>query len=214
LARVYQRSPDARYRAAARKFIYDVLDNGGWDNAHGVPYTQYDWSNGNTTKKAECWQIEQAVLSGLSNWYIADDQSDRDTYLRMADQSLQFFADYVIDHTYGGTWKLNNLDGSPASGKSNFFNVEYHSTEMFYFVYMYGNLMLHRNPVTLYYKIAPSSAQQVILLNPLAIDDASLQIKSIALDGAPLTSFNAATREVTLAAGQGGKLRVVFGPAS
>ena len=33
LARVYLRHPDARYRAAARKLIYEVLNNGGWDEA-------------------------------------------------------------------------------------------------------------------------------------------------------------------------------------
>jgi len=48
----------------------------------------------------------------------------------------------------------------------------------------------------------------------VAIDDASIQIQSVTLDGAPLSTFSSATREVTLAAGQGGKLRVVFAPAN
>lgn len=51
-------------------------------------------------------------------------------------------------------------------------------------------------------------------MTPLAIDDASMQIQSVTLDGEPLTTFVATTREVTLAAGQGGKLRVVFGSAT
>jgi hypothetical protein len=72
--------------------------------------------------------------------------------------------------------------------------------------------MLQRQPVTLYYKIASSTSQQVIQLNPVSIDDASLKIQSVTLDGQPFVNFSAATREVTLAAGQGGKLRVVFGP--
>jgi len=212
LARVYLRHPDARYRSAARKLIYEVLNNGGWDEIAGVPYTTGNWSTGQVTKLAECWQIEQAIMSGLSNWYIADNQADRDKFLKMADRSLQFFAKFVIDHTNGGTYKMNNLNGSSTDGvKSNFYNVEYHSTETFYFTYLYGNLMLRRKPVTLYYKIAASNAQQVIQLNPVSIDDASIQIQSVTLDGAPLTTFSAAKREVTLASGQGGKLRVVFG---
>jgi len=215
LARVYLRNPDARYRAAARKLINEVLTNGGWDETAGVPYTTGNWSTGQVTKQAECWQIEQAITSGLSNWYIADNQADRDKFLKMADRALQFFSTYVIDHTNGGTYKMNNLNGTPTDGiKSNFFNVEYHSTETFYFTYLYGNLMLHRTPIALYYKVAATSAQQVIQLTPLAIDDASIQIQSVTLDGAPLNTFSAATREVTLAAGQGGKLRVVFAPAN
>jgi len=214
LARAYMHNPDARYRTAARKFIYGVLGHGGWDETNGIPYTTYNWNTGAVTKLAECWQIEQAIMSGLSNWYIADNQTDRDTYLRMADRALQFFVDHVIDHTYGGTYKMNTITGGVSdASKGNFYNVEYHSTETFYFTYLYGNLMLHRAPVTLYYKIAASASQQVIQLNPVAIDDASLQIRSVELDGASLTTFTGPTREVTLAPGQGGKLRVVFGPS-
>ena len=213
LARVYLRHPDARYRQAARKLIYNVLEKGGWDESSGVPYTGYDWSTGNTTKQAECWQIEQAITSGLSNWYIADNQTDRDMFLRMADRSLQFFYRYVVDHTNGGTYKMNSITGEPTDFiKGNFYNVEYHSTETFYFTYLYGSLMLRRVPVALYYKVAASTNQRVIQLNPLAIDDASLQIQSVTLNGQPLTTFAGPTREVTLAAGQGGKLRVVFSP--
>jgi mannose/cellobiose epimerase-like protein (N-acyl-D-glucosamine 2-epimerase family) len=214
LARVYLRHPDGRYRDAARKFIYEVLNNGGWDATHGVPYTRYNWSTGQVTKQAECWQIEQAVTGGLSNWYIADNAADKDAFLQMADRSLQFFVDNVVDHTYGGTYKMNKLDGTPADGKSNLYNVEYHSTEMFYFTYLYGNLLLHRQPVALYYKVAPVASEQTIQLNPVAVDNASLQILSVTLDNVPLTTFSSETREVTLAAGQGGKLRVVFGPGS
>ncbi len=214
LARVYLRHPDVRYRDAARELIYEVLNNGGWDDTHGIPYTRYNGKTGQITQQVECWQIEQAIMSGLSNWYITDDQTDRDTYLEMADRSLQFFADYVIDHTYGGTYKMNSISGAPTDGKSNFFNVEYHSTETFFFTYLYGSLMLHREPVALYYRIPASATQQVLQLNPVAIDDASLQIQSVTLDGVPLTTFTGPSREVTLAAGQGGKLRVVFGPGA
>lgn len=214
LARVYLRHPDPRYREAARKLIYDVLDKGGWDESSGVPYTGYNWSTGNTTKQAECWQIEQAITSGLSNWYIADNQTDRDRFLRMADRALQFFDRFVVDHTNGGTYKMNSITGEPLDYiKGNFYNVEYHSTETFYFTYLYGSLMLRRVPVALYYKVAASTSQQILQLNPLAIDDASLRIQSVTLDGQPLTTFTGPTREVTLVAGQGGKLRVVFSPA-
>jgi mannose/cellobiose epimerase-like protein (N-acyl-D-glucosamine 2-epimerase family) len=213
LARTYLRHPDARYRTAARKLIYGVLNKGGWDETHGIPYTHYDWASGQITKQAECWQIEQAIVGGLSNWYIADNQTDRDTFLKMADRSLQFFYTYVIDHTNGGTYKLNSITGGVLDTvKGNFYNVEYHSTETFYFTYLYGSLMLQRIPVALYYKVPASTIQQVVQLTPVGLDDASMRIRSVTLNGVPLTTFSASTREVTLAAGQGGKLYVVFGP--
>jgi mannose/cellobiose epimerase-like protein (N-acyl-D-glucosamine 2-epimerase family) len=213
LARVYLRHPDPRYRQAARKLIYEVLNNGGWDETAGVPYTNTNWASGaQDTTQAECWEIQQAIMSGLSNWYIAENQTDKDTFLRMADRSLAFFVANVVDHVYGGTWKMNEVTGAPkGNSKSNEYNVEYHSTETFYFTYLYGNLLLQRRPVTLYYKIAAAPNQQVVQLNPVSIDDASLQIQSVTLDGVPLATFAGQTREVTLAANQGGKLAVVFG---
>lgn len=215
LARVYLRHPDERYRTAARNLIYEVLNNGGWNDTYGVPYTNTNWASAWVdTTQAECWEIEQAIVGGLANWYIADDQSDKNTFLRMADRSLSYMVTNVVDHVNGGTYKMNNIDGSPkTTQKGNEYNVEYHSAETFYFVYLYGNLMLHRRPVTLYYRVAPSPNPQVLQLNPVAIDNASLQIKSVMLDGAPLTTFSGPTRELTLEANQGGKLAVVFGPA-
>lgn len=214
LARVYLRQPDVRYRTAARTLIYEVLNNGGWNDTYGVPYTNTNWATALVdTTQAECWEIEQAIVGGLANWYIADDPSDRNTFLRMADRSLSYMVTNVVDHVNGGTYKMNNIDGTPKSTqKGNEYNVEYHSAETFYFVYLYGNLMLHRRPVTLYYKVAPSVSPQLLQLNPVAIDNAALQIKSVQLDGAPLTTFSGATREVMLEAKQGGKLAVVFGP--
>ncbi len=214
LARAYMRNPDQRFQAAARKLIFEVLDNGGYDHASGVPYTTANWSTGAQTLMAECWQIEQAITGGLSNWYIAGNENDANTYLEMADRGLQFFTQYVIDHTNGGTWKMNNLDGTPSgNSKSNLYNVEYHSTETFWFTYLYGNLLLHREPVALYYMIPAAETEQTVQLNPVAVDEDSLQIQSVTLDGSPLETFDGPNREVTLAAGQGGKLRVVFGPA-
>jgi mannose/cellobiose epimerase-like protein (N-acyl-D-glucosamine 2-epimerase family) len=213
LARAYQLHPEPRYRQAARKLIFEVLNNGGWDEAHGVPYTTTNWSTGaQDTTQTECWQIQQAIMSGLSNWYIADGQEDKDTYLRMADRALVFFVEHVVDHVQGGTWKMNQISGAPkGNSKSNEYNVEYHSTETFYFTYLYGNLMLHGRPVTLYYRVSPSTLQQTIQLNPVAIDNASLRIQSVTLNGTPFSGFSPLTREVTLAANQGGKLAVTFG---
>jgi hypothetical protein len=72
--------------------------------------------------------------------------------------------------------------------------------------------MLRRRPIALYYRLPAAPGKRVIQLTPVAIDAASIEIQAVTLDGVPLSTFSAATREVTLAPGQGGKLRVVFGP--
>ena len=132
----------------------------------------------------------------------------------MADRSLQFFAKYVIDHGNGGTFKMNNLDGTPDRRREEQLLQRRVSLDR--------DLLLH---VPVRQPDAPSKADRALLqargsrgervdsANPVSIDDASIQIQSVTLDGVPLTTFSATTREVTLAAGQGGKLRVVFAPA-
>jgi hypothetical protein len=213
---VYLLNPDNRYRTAARELIYEVVNQGGWNAKNGVPYTTTDWSTGSVEQReTEYWEIEQAVTSGLSNWYIADNAEDRALYLKMADQSLEFFANYVLDREDGGTYLRNSPDGAITNAaKGDAFKAEYHSAETFYFAYLYGNLMLHRKPVTLYYQIPVTSAARTLQLNPVAIDDASLTIQSVTLDDAPLTAFSSNERTVTLNAGQGGKMKVTFAPGS
>jgi mannose/cellobiose epimerase-like protein (N-acyl-D-glucosamine 2-epimerase family) len=216
LARVYLLNPDNRYRTAARELIHEVVNNGGWNAINGVPYTTTDWSTGSVNQsETEYWEIEQAVTGGLSNWYIADNVEDRALYLKMADQSLEFFANYVLDHADGGSYMRNSPGGAVSNAaKGDAFKAEYHSAETFYFAYLYGNLMLHRRPVTLYYQIPVTSSARTIKLNPVAIDDASLTIKSVTLDDTPFSAFSSRERTVTLNAGEGGKLKVTFAPGS
>ena len=213
LARAYQLNPDNRYRDAARTLLLEVLDNGGWDNANGVPYTRLNWQTGEVeTTLAEYWQIEQAVTGGLTNWYIATNQSDKDRFLKMADTALEFFARFVIDQNGGGTYLMNTPSGDVFdAGKGNAFKAEFHSAELFYYAYLYGSLMLKREPVTLYYKVPAAAGQQTLEFSPIEIDDPSLTIRSVRLDGTPITSFNADARTVTLQGSQGGELQITFG---
>ena len=215
LARAYMLEPNPRYREAAREFIYEVVDGGGWDRANGVPYTSTNWSSGWINRgESEYWQIEQAFTGGISNWYISENAADKELFLHMADSSLQFFADHVLDRSLGGSFMMNAPSGSVLnSAKGDAFKAEYHAIELFYFAYLYGNLMYRREPVALHYKVPALGTQRTVRLNPLAIDDDSLQITEVRLNGAVHSAFVGAAREVTLAAGQGGELRVVFAPA-
>ena len=129
----------------------------------------------------------------------------------MADQSICFFADYMIDHEDGGGYATVRPNGDTLdSHKGDAFKAEYHSVELFYYAYLYGNLLYHRKPVTLYYQIPPSDEEQVVKLTPIAIEDERLIITDVALDGTDYFNFNGATREITLDANQGGELQVTF----
>jgi mannose/cellobiose epimerase-like protein (N-acyl-D-glucosamine 2-epimerase family) len=212
LARAYLQEPDSSYRDAAKELIDEVYYHGGWNAASGVPYTNFNYNSGYiNTGEIEYWQVEQAYTGGIMNWYIAQSPEDRARFLAMADTSLQFFADYMVDPVNGGGYATCRPDGSVLDGsKGNPFKAEYHSVELFYYAYLYGNLLYQRRPVSLYYLISPGNDARTLPLKPIAIEDDRLKISAVTLDGVAFNHFDSLKREIYLEADQGGELRVTF----
>jgi hypothetical protein len=94
--------------------------------------------------------------------------------------------------------------------KGDMFKAGYHSVELFYLVYLYGNLYYHNQPVTLYYNFEPDDSDRTISLWPVAIEDERLLISAVQLDGADYANFDPSTRELTIPAGTGGVFAVTF----
>jgi hypothetical protein len=79
-----------------------------------------------------------------------------------------------------------------------------------YYVYLYGNLYLHHQPVTLYYYLQPVDSIREIKLYPLAIEDAKLTITGVQLNGRTYTDYLSAARTLKIQSGTGGIFRVTF----
>ncbi len=213
--RINQLLPDPTYVPAAESLIANVWQK-GYDHVFGGPYKDYDRTNGTMfmygqdTAKA-WWQMEQAVVAGL----MLHQLTGRSEYLQMADETLQFYMKYFVDHTYGDVysdvahdgagWLWNDAKGS--SGKA-----AYHSIETGYYVYLYGNLLLRGDPATLHYKIAPSTAARDIPLNPVELPSSAYRITNVQLDGTGFADYDGATRTLHLSAGVGGHFIVTFAP--
>jgi mannose/cellobiose epimerase-like protein (N-acyl-D-glucosamine 2-epimerase family) len=215
LGRVYQISPDTMFITTAKKLIKSVLDK-GYDHQYGGPYKDFDRTTGqmlmwgvSDTAKA-WWQMEQAVTAGLELYDI----TKSDEYLKMADESLDFFMKYFVDHENGEVYSDRTRDGRkvPQWGeeKGNSGKAAYHSTELGYYTYLYGNLFYKKAPVSLYYYFKSDSADRSVFLYPLAIQDNRLKIKDVTLNGEAFNSFNSSTRTIRIPAGKGGKFRVTF----
>lgn len=214
LGRVYQISPDTAYISAAKKLIKSVLDK-GYDHQYGGPYKDFDRTTGqmlmwNADTAKAWWQMEQAVTAGLELYDITKD----DEYLRMADESLDFFMKYFVDHQYGEVYSDRTRYGKrvPQWGeeKGSSGKAAYHSTELGYYVYLYGNLFYRKEPVSLYYYFKPDSGEREIPLYPLAIQDSRLKIKSVTLNGDAYSNFTSTGRRLRIPAGVGGKFKVTF----
>ncbi|MGE5353893.1 MAG: AGE family epimerase/isomerase [Acidobacteriota bacterium] len=213
LGRVYQISPDTSFVTAARKLVKSVLDK-GYDHEYGGPYKDFDRTTGQMlmwgirdTAKA-WWQMEQAVTAGLELYDITKDTE----YLKMADESLDFFMKYFVDHQYGEVYSDRTRYGKQAWGeeKGSSGKAAYHSTELGYYTYLYGNLFYRKAPVSLYYYFKADSAERSVYLYPLAIADKRLKIKEVRLNGESFNSFNSTARTLKIPAGTGGKFKVTF----
>ncbi|RJP63253.1 MAG: T9SS C-terminal target domain-containing protein [Ignavibacteriales bacterium] len=213
LGRIYQLNPDTLLLSAAVKLADHVWEN-GYDHQYGGPYKDYNrltgqmlmWGNPDTAKA--WWQMEQGVTCGLMLYDITKDEK----YLQMADETLDFFMKYFVDHQYGEVYQDRTRRGAQTWGtdKGNENKASYHSIELGYYVYLYGNLFYNNKPVDLYYKFSPVNSDRQIGLYPLAIACDRLKIKNVILNDQPYSNFIADSRHLNIPAGTGGKFKVTF----
>ena len=219
LARMDQIDPNPDYLQGAKTTVDHVLDN-GYDHEYGGPYKDYNRVTGDMlmwgipdTAKA-WWQMEQAITAGLQLYSLTGEQQ----YLQVADESLDFFMKYFVDHEYGEVYENRARDGSfitqwgttkGGSGKA-----AYHSTETGYYTYVYGNLLVHKQAATLFYEFDDADSLREFHMTPLAIRDTALVIAAVTRDEQPYADFDAQQRILRLAAGVGGEFAVTYAPAA
>jgi mannose/cellobiose epimerase-like protein (N-acyl-D-glucosamine 2-epimerase family) len=206
--------PDPKYLVAARRLILDIW-NEGYDHTYGGPFTTIQWQTGTVNKGfKDFWTLDQAVYCGLAYYAAADEDSVKEISLQMADESLDFFMNHLVDAVNGGAYWSVARDGAMIinSEKENGGKAGYHEIELAYSAYLYGNLILKEinKTVSLYYFIKPEDRSREISLYPLALGDAGLTIKGVTLNGESFSNFDSNTRTLNLAAGVGGKFLVTF----
>ena len=208
--------PNNKYIPAAEKLVSDVLEK-GYDHEFGGPYKDYNritgemlmWDNPDILKT--WWAMEQAVTSGLQLYGITGDT----LYLQMADESLDFFMTYFVDPEYGEVYMDRTRTGGFAwhEDKGNEWKAAYHSIELGYYTYLYGNLFVKHEPVTLHYYFAESLEDRNILLTPLAIKDSQLRIQQVLWEGKEYIDYDPNNRILELPADVNGHFEVTYAPA-
>ena len=153
-------------------------------------------------------QMEQAIVAGLQMYNITGE----DWYLQMADETINFFMNYFVDHVNGEVYENRTRYGGFAwnEAKGNSGKAGYHSIETGYYTYLYGNLFYTNQPVTLYYNFYSLPTEREILLTPLAIKDSNLIIAQVLRDGQSYTNYDPVNRILTLPSGVGGQFDVTY----
>ncbi len=216
LARASYYMDDERYLPTAEKLFNDILDNGGYDFEYGAPYKDFDrnngemqmWGNPDTAKA--WWQVEQAITGGLQMYSVLED----DKYLKIADESLDFFMKYFVDHEYGEIYENRTRRGEETWGeqKGGSGKAGYHSAETGFYAYLYGHVIVNKTNPRLYYNYKPVDYDRQILLSPFAYDEDKLVLSSVKKDGVEYTNFEDANRILNLPAGTTGIFKVEFKP--
>ncbi|MFQ5652659.1 MAG: AGE family epimerase/isomerase [bacterium] len=213
LGRIYQIDPNPDYITNGHTLLSHVWDN-AYDHEFGGPYKDYDRVTGEMllhgladTSKA-WWQMEQAVTAGLQLFEITGDS----TYWHMADESLDFFMTFFVDREFGEVYADRTRRGDIAynENKGSRWKAAYHSTELGYYVYLYGNLLARNEPVTLHYNFTEAAEERGFPMTPLAIADSKLRIKEVLHEGQVYTNFDPEDRILTLPAGVVGHFEVTY----
>ena len=202
------------------EFLVEDVWNNGYDHEYGGPYKDYNRLTGemymygaNDIAKA-WWQMEQAVTSGL----LLFDITRGGRYLKMADESLDFFMEYFVDDTYNEVYADRSRTGGRVyfdggywdENKGSGWKAGYHSIETGYYAYLYGKLLLNDEPVTLYYKYESADTARTIFMNPLATDFTQLEVTAVTKDGNSYTDFDGTNRTLNLPAGTSGTFAITY----
>jgi len=213
LARVFLMEPEPVYRETGRLLMDEIWSFDGtnginpWDHENGIMKMRLNVFTGSVSGNADWWTVEQAVTGGLMNWYLTHDPN----YMRMADEAMSFFMENFYDEEFGEVFSVVSNTGVLTNAtKGNMFKAGYHSVELFYLLYLYGNLYYHNRPVTLHYRFEAEEEDRSIHLWPLAIEDERLVIESVEKDGTDYGNFTRRGRNLEVPAGESGIYAVTF----
>ena len=207
LMRMFGLMPKPEYEALARKIAAEMPSVGGDTQRHGwydvmermVAPGQERHRFAFHDRKA-WWQQEQGILAYLILGGILKDEG----YDRLARESSAFYNAFFLDHDDGSVYFNVLANGIPfLMGTERFKGSHsmsmYHSGELCYLAQTYGNLLVTKQPLTLYFKPLPGGFKDNILrVSPDILPPGSVRIGAVEIDGEPYSNFDAAALTVQL----------------
>jgi mannose/cellobiose epimerase-like protein (N-acyl-D-glucosamine 2-epimerase family) len=205
--RLYHQTGNAIYLERG-KTLGDKLCRFGWDAERG------GWVN--LVEKAS---PHRPVASPVVSWWIQIygaflqlhlyHLTQEEHYLERFRKGELFYDRYFVDHEYGGVFGSVLPDGSLIGDgrKSAVWQTSYHEIEHGLLNYLYLNLFVNKQSAVLHFKLDGPKKHFVSL-----VDDPSVRISGVRINGQPWTDFDAEERSVTLPDGKGLKVEVTLAP--
>jgi mannose/cellobiose epimerase-like protein (N-acyl-D-glucosamine 2-epimerase family) len=198
--RMYGLKPKANYEALARRIAAEMpqvgmdRQRGGWYDVmerlrrDGESLHRFAFHD----RKA-WWQQEQGILAYLILYGILGEAD----HLKLARESAAFYNSFFLDHDDGAVYFNVLANGLPyLMGTERFKGSHsmsgYHSTELCYLAAVYTNLLITREPLTLYFKPLPGGFKDNLLrVSPDILPPDSICIDQVWVNDEPYQNFDA-----------------------
>jgi mannose/cellobiose epimerase-like protein (N-acyl-D-glucosamine 2-epimerase family) len=190
------------------KALGDKLCRHGWDTERGGWYNIVEKSppyHPVGSPEIYWWIQIYGCFLQLQLYHLTQEEQ----YLEHFQKSEIFYDQYFVDREYGGVFMEVYPDGSLAGDgkKAGSWHTSYHEIEHGFLNYLYLNLYLNKLPVVLHFKL---DGPKKHFVSP--VDDPSVQIAGVRINGKPWTDFSAQERSVTLPAEKDMNLEVTLAP--
>ncbi len=210
--RLYHQSGNKKYLEQG-KILGDKLTRYGWNPVSGgwIDLIEKSYPHRPATDNmVSHWTQIYACFLQLQLYRLTGDNK----YLECFKKSEIFWCKYFIDKKHGGVFTSLSLDGahSAKGRKAEAWRTSYHEIEHSLLNYFFLKTYVKKEAATLHFKFdcsEPSSKHFVSL-----VDDPSIQIAGVKINGKPWPEFDAQERSITLRPGKALKTEVTYRDSS
>lgn len=208
LMRMQSLRPKEEYRGLAEKIaqlmppVGSDRQRGGWyDVVERTRSEGQDWHRFAWHDRKAWWQQEQAILAYLILAGTVGPDGEGE-YLRHAREAESFYNAYFLDHDEGAVYFNVLATGMPyLLGTERFKGSHsmsmYHSAELCYLSATYTNLLVSKQPLTLWFKPLPN-ADRTLRVAPDLLPAGSVRLEEVEINGKPYEVFDPAAMTVQL----------------
>jgi hypothetical protein len=133
-------------------------------------------------------------------------------YLDRFEKAESFWNRYLMDAEFGGVFMTVSPDGVPLDpGKAVVWKASYHEMEHALLNYLYLNLYVNQKPAVLHFLLRNTRSHTKHFVS--RVEDPSVQIGAVKINGETWTSFNARERYVNLPQAKEVELEVTLVPS-
>jgi len=206
--RLYHQTGNAFYFEKG-KTLGDKINRYGWESESGGWFELVERTCAYrpvAQPEVQWWIQMYGSFLQLQLYRLTNDSQ----YLERFKKSEDFFFRYFIDRERGSIFSAVSSEGAQIGDtrKAREWRTSYHEMEHALLNHLYVNLYINREPVTLYFMLYDTGPSEKHFVSP--VDDPSVQITEVKINGQQWAQFNAFERSVTLPEGKNFKVEVLL----